>query len=367
MSFTPDTPTGFDPCGIAFGEVRIPYSAPCGFFADSSGLDNRINWYIVDDDTPTYDGLTAFWPRVDVPNDEAHTLYEKEGDEYARIKSWYLAFVPPLPPHGVHGDSDDFMGVSLKAKYEIDGDPPDAPCAVVRVWPAGQALFAQLVREIPVMRGGCRVNGVRVLAAYRVMTAGLALGALLIVPPKRMQAGLRLGALRVKLPPVPMTGGLQLGALVIPMVRVQHGGVRLGGKIASTDAGIQLGASISQPSIRVYSAGVRVGGSLSRPAVEPFTAGVQLGVIKLRNPESGLMTGARIDPVIPRLTAGFSMGDAETIDPELLIPTALSGIENGGSVVPDLLSYDAGLQMGGSVTQLVRTFTAGVQLGATRV
>lgn len=210
MSFTPDNPTGFDPCGVAFGAVRVPYSADCRFFADSALGSNRINWYIVPDDTPDYEGPSPFWPRIDVPQDEAHTDFEREGPGYVRDKDWTLAYLPPLPVHGVHGDEQDFLGLSPSDKYEVDGDPPLSPCIVARKHFAELLLGARPITPRPsfTSRAGLLL-GARETRPIPVERSGLLLGAPLLRPAPRLQAGLRVNA---RLKSGYLQSGLRFGA-----------------------------------------------------------------------------------------------------------------------------------------------------------
>lgn len=113
---------------MAFGAVRKPYKAPIKFFADNPTADNQIRWYIVPDDTPIYEGWTVFWPRVDVPPNEANSKFEAEG--LGRdVRTFYPGNdVYGFPADHVHGDDDDFQGLSKRKKYYVGDTPPVAPC-----------------------------------------------------------------------------------------------------------------------------------------------------------------------------------------------------------------------------------------------
>lgn len=138
MSWEPDTPIGFSPCGTAFGAIRRAYVAKANFFADEGpAATNRIKWYVVPDDTPVYDDWTSFWPRVDVPPDQAHTQFEYEG--HGRdVRRFYAGNdIYGYDKDHVHGDPDDFLGKSLREKYFVDGEPdPVQPCV-------GTGVFAK--------------------------------------------------------------------------------------------------------------------------------------------------------------------------------------------------------------------------------
>lgn len=120
-SFEPLNPIGFGACGVAFGAVRKPYTAPAKFFADDVTADNRIIWYPVSDDTPLYDGWTVFWPRVDTPSNEATSAYEVEGVPSLRLKAPPVTNVWGFSGDHVHGDDEDFRGLAPRSKY-FDGD-----------------------------------------------------------------------------------------------------------------------------------------------------------------------------------------------------------------------------------------------------
>lgn len=116
---------------MAFGAIRACYSAPCKFFADDSSTDNRINWYFVPDDRQIYDGVTVFWPRSDVANNQAQSIFEKEGPGVAvRLHNNGADHWSRAGDH-VHGDEADFAGRSKREKYFVDGVPPVQPCPIV--------------------------------------------------------------------------------------------------------------------------------------------------------------------------------------------------------------------------------------------
>lgn len=138
MSWEPDTPIGFSPCGTAFGAIRRAYVAKAKFFADDGpAATNRIKWYVVPDDTPVYEDWTCFWPRVDVPPDQALPQFENEG--HGRdVRKFYAGndIYGYLKDH-VHGDPEDFLGESTRDKYFVEGEPdPVQPCV-------GTGVFAK--------------------------------------------------------------------------------------------------------------------------------------------------------------------------------------------------------------------------------
>jgi hypothetical protein len=130
VSWNPDTPIGFSPCGTAFGAIRRAYVAKANFFADDGpAATNRIKWYVVPDDTPVYDDWTCFWPRVDVPPDQALPQFENEG--HGRdVRRFYAGNdIYGYKKDHVDGDREDFLGESLRAKYFVEGEPdPVQPC-----------------------------------------------------------------------------------------------------------------------------------------------------------------------------------------------------------------------------------------------
>lgn len=349
MSWTPDVPIGFDPCGCAFGAVRKPYSAKCNFFADSLAGPNRINWYIVPDGTPIYDGITPFWPRVDVPDDQADTVFEQEGPgRTVRTFDWMIAFVPPAP-HGVHGDAQDFLGLSPSDKY---GPNPDSPCDVVRVRFAGVEIGALLAQRIRIAHAGvqlgCRIIGL----PAPVGRAGVALGALLVRPRPVSPAGFRLGAL-VRRPLPTFTAGLYFGARVSVPIRVIDAGLQLGAKIVlppPPSAGLQLGAVIIAvpSSMLTRNAGIKLGATLTTPTPGP-TAGLGTGA-KVSSPlpavDAGVQLGATVSPLSPTHTAGLALNAIVSTT----TPTLTAGISMGGSLSSPVPVLTAGLQLGGSVS-----------------
>lgn len=125
--------------------MRACYSAPCKFFADDLLPDNRINWYFVPDDTPIYDGTTVFWPRSDVPPDQATSAFESEG--FGRDVRTHTLGTDVYGRAGdhVHGDADDFAGNSLRKKYYIDDVPPEQPCPV----PVFPCVCADMLTDHP--------------------------------------------------------------------------------------------------------------------------------------------------------------------------------------------------------------------------
>lgn len=104
------------------------YSARCKTFADGE-QDNRIIWYAVPDDRHFYSEEHTFWPRVDDMFDLEHNTYEEAGHipcprkHYSGRDIWFRA------GDHVHGDSNDFLGLSLSAKYIVHGNGPWDPCA----------------------------------------------------------------------------------------------------------------------------------------------------------------------------------------------------------------------------------------------
>lgn len=115
---------------MAFGAVRRAYRAPCKFFSDDPTAENQIRWYYVPNDRPLYEGWTVFHPRVDTPPNEATSKYEAEGHgrDVRTFAGYTGADVYGFTGDHVHGDDDDFRGISKRKKYFLDGVPPAAPC-----------------------------------------------------------------------------------------------------------------------------------------------------------------------------------------------------------------------------------------------
>lgn len=110
------------------GAVRKAYSARCNFFADDSSLTNRINWYLVPDDTPVYDQPHVFFPRVDDHGGTGPSPFEETGP--GRLVRSFNDGVDTwgFPKDHVDGDESDFLGQSSQKKYRVDGNPPTRPC-----------------------------------------------------------------------------------------------------------------------------------------------------------------------------------------------------------------------------------------------
>lgn len=188
MSWTPEIPTGFDPCGMPCGVGRAAYSAPCNFFASdfpqplglqlqlelvpdhvddsilniglalgchakvtsniASEFDNFIHWYFVPDDRDFLPIPTVFFPKSEDKFGVLGSPFERVGrNQYTprytsrRIKrnrqmlggaklrtfddGWDLWGFDGLH---YHGNNQDFLGQSPKSKYWINGRQPNSPC-----------------------------------------------------------------------------------------------------------------------------------------------------------------------------------------------------------------------------------------------
>lgn len=312
MSWEPDTPVGFSACGHAFGAVRKPYSAACKFYADDIALDNRINWYIVPDNTPLYEGPTPFWPRVDVPPDKALTVHEREGQgRFVRTFDWGLVFIPP-PAHAPHGDEQDFAGEAPRSKHWIDGIEPEAPCVVIRVNQMQFAIKARLVKpgEVFTTAAGVQLGGeLRYPPLYPITyPAAVALGGELVLPSPIMTAGISIGGDGVSMIFYP---GILLGGEALPFIaKPPHHGIDVGG--------------------------VMVGGVLVVPVGPPPLPGVVLGAMQV---------GGELRPVAPDVDFGVEVG-GETVTPGEDVEC---GIAIDGHAVPDGVDVGFAFSIGGSL------------------
>lgn len=144
---------------MAFGAVRRAYKAASRFFADDPPGANQIRWYYVPDGTPIYDGWTVFWPRVDVPPNEATSAYEREG--YGRDVRTFAGYsgadVYGFPGTHVHGDDEDFRGLALRDKYFIDDVPPAPPCEGIGIFLG--ILFGVEVEDVAELSCPCCADG----------------------------------------------------------------------------------------------------------------------------------------------------------------------------------------------------------------
>lgn len=336
---------------MAFGSVRKPYSARANFFADGSTADNRINWYIVPDDTPRYPGFTAFYPRVIHPADKANTIFEQEGA--GRFVRRYLGnelFFPP-PAHEAHGDDDDYQGRSLKAKYFVGDVAPEPPCNVRRGNTAGIDFGARLVVggfARGTIDAGLTLGARAVSPSPRTATAGLRMGGALLKPAVKVaRAGARLGDVLAS----PLRAGVWTGARAVKSDRTNNAGVRLGAELApgtetpTIDAAFRLGAELDQAALELGS-GFELGAQLM-PGSLDLTAGIRVG--------------AELDVETPTLAAGLALGAAcFGLDQEagLALGALLSdatgehgaGLAFGGELVSDEIDLDAGLALGAQPT-----------------
>ena len=246
MSWFPDRPIGFSPCGMAFGAVRRSYSAPCRFYSDDSLRDNRINWYVVPRDTPIYEGKTVFWPRIDDLENETPYTYEQSGT--ARTIRKYFPFHHPAarPGDHVHGDPEDFEGLSPRSKYWIAGVPPVEPCAVDESRAYGIKLgIVQVVPFGGIFSFGLAIGFKRGLPdpTFPPADGGLMFNGsakLLTNHPPIGNGGLMLNGVAILTTNVPAigNGGLMLNGVAMLTTNVPaigDGGVRLNGFVLVTD------------------------------------------------------------------------------------------------------------------------------------
>ena len=129
MSWTPQTPVGFDPCGVAMGCGRKAYSAPAKFYADDALVENRINWYRVPDGTLVYPHTHVFFPRSEFKWDhDFGGPFEQEGPGFAtRAKHDGWDHYGFSGTHW-HGTQADFLGLTPREVYHVNGVPPEPPC-----------------------------------------------------------------------------------------------------------------------------------------------------------------------------------------------------------------------------------------------
>lgn len=336
---------------MAFGAVRAPYSAACKFYADDNGFDNRINWYIVPDDTPYYEGETPFWPRVLVPADKASTYREREGaGRVVRLFDHGVAFLPPAPPHGVHGDEQDFLGQSPRSKFWIEDVAPEAPCDVFRVYLGGIRMGAK-IRPAPRERNSGVMFGALLVRVARVQTSGLAFGATPLTRLLVHTLGLRFGAeIIIPAPSLVFTAGMRFGGQVVEDVPVAR-------------AGLRFGAELIDPH-PVETAGLLMGATPIELAPSTLTAGLLLGadVPAVALPSAGLLFGADAPPLVPVLTAGLELGAGMLSE----LASEDAGILFGADPVAELIIESAGVELGAQAVEgdAERTLDAGLLFGA---
>jgi len=231
---------------MAFGAVRRSYSAPCRFYSDDSLRDNRINWYVVPRDTPIYEGKTVFWPRIDDLENETPYTYEQSGT--ARTIRKYFPFHHPAarPGDHVHGDPEDFEGLSPRSKYWIAGVPPVEPCAVDESRAYGIKLgIVQVVPFGGIFSFGLAIGFKRGLPdpTFPPADGGLMFNGsakLLTNHPPIGNGGLMLNGVAILTTNVPAigNGGLMLNGVAMLTTNVPaigDGGVRLNGFVLVTD------------------------------------------------------------------------------------------------------------------------------------
>lgn len=330
MSWEPDTPVGFSPCGQVFGALRKCYNARCKFYAGDTEADNRINWYWARPDAEIYEGPNVFVPRVDSNNFEWTSLHEHEGPgRFVRTFNDGDSFVA-APGQETHGDDQDFLGQSPRSKHYVDGVPPVAPCNVVGRLKNGIAF-------------GGEMDGVEFAS---LLMGGVRLGGKLSVDP-------------------PILGGVQLGG---KLVDYGEGGVKLGGLLSNPNGevetlinGVHLGGDVYDPSPDVES-GVRLGGFVGNPVTEPpnFTTlegGILFGgeVIGEGQEASSFLGGLRMGGIV-----------YDPIRPPPNFQSVQGGVEFGGVVIrqgQEASFLESGVKFGGLLPPMPNIIENGVALG----
>lgn len=210
MSFTWQTPTGFDPCGAVFGAVRKPYTAPAKSFRDQADRTNRIIWYLAPEGALIYEEPHVFNPGIDRADDPPNGLYE-----FTALRTNERRYHNGLNIYGTdglhwHGDAEDFLGRSSVAKYGLH---PANPCHADR-----RSLARFLVRS--------RVYVVRavITSQSRVLVRGVA-----EQPDASVVSRFRFGG--VATPAIPAPGGkFKVAGLALPLPPAEMvGGVLLQG------------------------------------------------------------------------------------------------------------------------------------------
>jgi len=340
VSFTPLEPTGFDPCGVAFGAVRKPYSAPCTFFSDLPTSSNRIRWYIVPDNTPAYDGPTVFWPRVDVPADQALTVHEKEGAGRNVRKFWRGIDFWGYPADHVHGDVADFMGKSLSSKYAADR-PCEGPVLFGWIFATGRCLRAftpdDMMKPAAAIGGTCNVG----LTADGMMKVKIGVAPVMVKENPIIEwplAGFKLAADCIDVP---------IGAAKLPAGIALAGVMKPAGQLAEQlDAGLAVAGYVTTPAedAEQLDAGLAVAGYVTTPAEDAEQLDAGLAV-------AGYVTTSAEDA--EQLDAGLAVAgyvttpaeDAEQLDAGL----AVAGEVTGDPPSPEMLAVGAALA--GEVTE----------------
>lgn len=287
---------GFSPCGMAFGVLRPPaYKASCSFFANG-GLPNSIIWYFVPDDRPFYEGWHAFSPRRDdMDNASGHepektARFPNPRGYYSGRDQW------EHPGLHVHGDEQDFLGLSPKEKYSPYGWTNYDACADTEIlWEllACGSILDDMTPPDEIELGDLLVSGDVEELLELVGPAGLALG--VIVPAdvvEELLAGLALGELVEGVPP---GAEVMLHGLALLEVLSDIPGV----EIIGDEFGLALGDLVE---------------AVVDP-VEELTMGMLFGHLVEPGPEellSGLLVGDLVEDVVDateELAQGLRVGN----------------------------------------------------------
>ncbi len=264
------------------GVARHCYTAPLRAFADGDRT-YTIRWYFVPDDRPFYEGMHAFQPMVDEMFTPSGGECEKTGVKPNPRKHYSGRDINERPGTHVHGDAEDFLGLSLTNKYRHFGHGLLDPCAEPQKLP-GLAKFGIRVNEMhpsPLLKRGLKFGliGDDMHAATSILASRLALG---VVIDERRPSPL--------LPPV----GLALGVVGVAIpVPVEVGALRVALGVVGLDAKPLV---IGMPGLALGVVGVAI-----PVPVEVGEMRFALGVV-----------GFEVKPLFESLYAGLLLGRTET-------------------------------------------------------
>ena len=333
------------------------------------------------DDTPIYEDWHVFTPGIDRSGDPPEGIYEFTRQRTNARKHHGGTNIFGTTGDHVHGDADDFLGLSLRSKYSPSGDPPANPCGTVVASICRIVLegYSRSPRLPEALTAGIAVGG---LSWDPVSVTTIALGATSgDYPPAATTSfiGILLGGAGVYAPPaVPTeicaalvgaigldfgiglsTCGIAIEASSSIPAAPADGGIVLGYSVSGSDGGIVLGAFTTfSAGGMLLGSGSIVSGPLSAGLDLGFTAGGERGGLEFGfsagSERGGLQFGFSAGSERGGLDLGFSAG-VERGGLDLGFSASMAHLINLGMD----LGFSAGVERGG----LDLGFSAGVERG----